>query len=489
MSRSKKWCKGSIQYDDEEEGATGIEKFKNLFLCCHNRRDAKDSSILNRMYQTCLSSNTDSEEELTTVEDADSSISEKEHIGCCFANVGEQIAVEYKGRQLTTQRENTTPSETRDKLQPWLAFFCLQEQPDRDDTEDSLKRKRTLRHKKWSCLEVQSDSDSAEDRDSSEDSLLPNGSQTNDQSVGNSVNQVVSEPSQPVLVEPQIKGRLLVFGELLHNAVTSLKYTFNGKPSYSSKLPIIGMYTCSQFLNLQTKCARKIVIHQELDLELHEEQTLKVLEEELSPSGSKRIFVVATGWPITSSNLVTIPAYRDRDILMWLQLCVLLTLCNCLIINVSRIDREGWQALLQILASIARNRKTAIIFHHVKHKDDFRAQRELIEECLPLSKFSDEDLSTEEEVNWFPSASSADKIVPSTKMKLFHCVGEDDEAISHIHRISSQPLEDYNTLEERECEVTIQELFNKAIGKFAEHVRFSTEETTVDGNSQLLITI
>ena len=84
--------------------------------------------------------------------------------------------------------------------------------------------------------------------------------------------------------------------------------------------------------------------------------------------------------------------------------------------------------------------------------------------------------------------------VPSRKMKLFHCLGLQKEAMPSIRQYieSSQFLD---SLLERKCQGTMLHVFHQTIVEFAqlanltEFVNLTEVETTIHGSSHLTVTV
>ena len=352
--------------------------------------------------------------------------------------------------------------------------------------------------------------------DCAEDNFNQEVSQPSQRCAEDCVHPIVSQPSQRApeveTVSQENIEETLVLGELQERG-TTLRYVFFGKQSYLPKSPVIGWYTCHQCLNLQSDCARKIVSSQALDIEVHAGQIFKAVDKVLPQTGSKRIFVAGTGWPdLTGVNVLVTPDIQDSDILMLLQRSVMLAFCDCLMITVNRIDRHQLQSLLQILLAIAGNHTTVIIFHYVENNDDFQvwntdqhdrqfidictsflqAQRKLIEEYLPLPELSDESHSS---VECFLEPVLPDCFVPSRKMKLFHCMGTQEEAFSYLRRMYIESSKRLDSLAGRHCQgTTMQEMFHQTISTFAKLANLTervnlNEEVIADGRSQLTVTV
>ena len=166
----------------------------------------------------------------------------------------------------------------------------------------------------------------------------------------------------------------LALGEVLQKAEMKLRYTFYDFQSYS-KSPVVGWYSSHHCLNLQTNCARKILSSKTLDIsiaELHAGIAFKAVRRELPQSGS-RVFVSGTGWPdITGGTVLMTPCIQDSDIVMLLHQCVMVSLCDCLILTVKDVDRQQLQSLLKLLIMAKRNCTTVIIFHYVEDEEDFK---------------------------------------------------------------------------------------------------------------------
>ena len=300
---------------------------------------------------------------------------------------------------------------------------------------------------------------------------------------------------------------------------SKLKYTFTfyDPQFHFPKSPVVGWYSPSQCMDLQTNCVRKILNSQGLDtslreFELHAGLTFKALLKQLPQAGTKQVFVSGAGWPdLTEANVLMTPVIPDTDILKLLQRSVMLSLCDCLIITIREIDRRQLQSLLQMLILAKRNRTTVMIFHYVGSTEDFevwatvritvrhlsaylfQAQHQLIEDCLPVVEVSHitgdgGDCSSES----IPLGFSAS----SRKMKLFHFSGIQEEAFSNVQRYI-ESIKFLDLLSGKHCQDNMQKLFLDTLSEFAKLANLAKlvdikEEPTADGSngsSQLTATI
>ena len=252
------------------------------------------------------------------------------------------ISLEHEAKYIVSDEEN-----------------LIGDQPEKNTA--TAERRDTKRHRSQlldcCCCHPQCYSDGSEDGHNQEEHEL---------------SEQKSEPEADTQVN--VWKRLAV-GGVSQKEGTRLIYTFNNPQFQLSKSPVIGWYSSHHCLNLQTNCARKILKIKTADktaVELHAEEMFKAVLKEVPQTGSKQVIVAGTGWPdLAGGNVLMTPNIRDNDILMLLQRCVILSLCDCLILTVKDIDRHQLQSLLQILVVAKGNRTTVIIFHHVETKEEF----------------------------------------------------------------------------------------------------------------------
>ena len=191
-------------------------------------------------------------------------------------------------------------------------------------------------------------------------------------------NQEEHEPSEqksePVADTQVNVWKTLSVGGVSQKEGTRLIYTFFNPQFHWSTSPVIGWYSSHHCLNLQTNCARKILKIKSADktaVKLHAEEMFKAVLKEVPQTGSKQVIIEGTGWPdLAGGNVLMTPNIRDNDILMLLQRCVILSLCDCLFLTVKDIDRHQLQSLIQILV-VAKGTRTTVIIHHVETKEEF----------------------------------------------------------------------------------------------------------------------
>ena len=261
---------------------------------------------------------------------------------------------EFSWHEQISSLEHVAKSINSDKENP------IEDQPEKANAR--VERRDTKNHRSrlldCCCCPPQGDSDGSEDGHNQEEYEQPERK------------GVEPEADSPVNV-----WKTLALGEMSQKEGNRNIYTFHNPQFHLSKHPVIGWYSSRRCLNLQTKCARKILKIKTTDrtsIELHAEEIFKAVLKEVPQTGSKQVIVAGTGWSdLTGGNVLMAPNIRVNDILMLLQRSLMLSLCDCLILTVKDIDRRQLQSLLQILVVAKGNCTTVIIFHHVGTKEEF----------------------------------------------------------------------------------------------------------------------
>ena len=122
-----------------------------------------------------------------------------------------------------------------------------------------------------------------------------------------------------------------------------------------------------------------------------------------------------------------------------------------------------------------------------------QTQLQLIEEFLPMPEISNDNESIAVEPDCSPGQVFQEWSVPSRKMKLFHCLGLQEEALLSI-RLYIESSKFLDSLLERKCQGTMHHLFHQTIVEFAQLANLTefvtlTEVETIDGSNHLTVRI
>jgi hypothetical protein len=334
-----------------------------------------------------------------------------------------------------------------------------------------------------------------------DDQLRKKTVQSCDGDVYNQATGRLTEPATKTNSQEDI-GQILSTGQLLQDSGTKLRYKFYRHHFQISESPVVGWYSPWQSVKSQTSLACKLLDNQAMGINVEELQTgvtFKALKVALPQVGSKQVFVFGTGWPdITGGNCLMPPDTQDIDVLMLVQLFVIISVCDCVIITVKDINRHQLQLLVKILDIAKQNCTTAILIHDVQTEERFKNQYKLIEEYLPMPDIRDDghDTSNSAKKNTIsPEQVLRDKqcSFPSDKLKLFHYSSKNEKAISRVRRYI-RDCQFLDSLSRRHHTNTIYELFSQTVDEFIQLTNLTRvldiRRNTISGeNSECELTI